>query len=71
MNTIGYLHLLDGHAASFDGYQICFFTKARGVYLASSLAQIRREQDTSARNRQRDGLSASRHEYSYVRVVER
>lgn len=63
-----YLHTIDGLPATFDGYQICF----AGFYgpaskLATSLAQIRREQKISAANREKDGWSAYAYKLGYRR----
>ena len=52
-----YLHTIDGKAATFDGYQICYASfYGKPNQLATSLAQIRKEQLISKAYREEAGI---------------
>ena len=63
-----YMHTIDGRPATFDGYQICFATfHGPENKLCDSLKQIRKEQQITKENRERDGMDFSVGEYGYLR----
>jgi len=47
---------MDGLAASFDGYQLCWASRTYPLKSCKTLAEIRKERRASIRNRKRDGL---------------
>jgi hypothetical protein len=64
-----YLHTIDGQAATFDGYQICYATFfGTPNDLCSSLKQIKKEQKISKANRLKDGFHLDS-DYGYLRYV--
>lgn len=62
-----YMHTLNGEPARFDGEQIIYARSRRPVPLATSLAQIRREQRATRAFRRRIGIAwlDARHPVSY------
>jgi hypothetical protein len=63
-----YMHTIDGKPGTFNGYQICFarFNGPDNV-LTDSLQQIRKEQQLTIRNRERDRLDVDADRYDYFR----
>jgi len=66
----GYIHTIQGKPATFNGYQICYasFYGAPNV-IRGTLAQIRRDQATTKRNRAKDGYPVNMKEYGYFRYA--
>lgn len=67
-----YIHTLNGRPAFFDGEQICYACKYQraGNVACTSLAQIRREQRSSAKWRSENfGEEWRAIEYGYVRFT--
>lgn len=63
-----YMHTIDGRPATFDGYQICFATfYGPANKLCDSLSQIRKEQEITKENRERDGMDFNVGEYGHLR----
>ena len=63
-----YMHTINGFPATFDGYQICFSTfYGPANKLCNSLAQVRKEQRATKRNRRRDGFDFNKSEYGHLR----
>jgi len=69
MKTKYYIHTLDGQPATFDGGQVCFASYyGEPNRLATSLKQIREEQQASKTLRRSEG-SEDACEYGYRRYA--
>ena len=66
----GYIHTIEGEPATFDGYQICYATYYdKPNVIRESLAEIKRDRETTKRNRARDGFSVDMMTYSHFRIA--
>ena len=66
----GYIHTIEGKPATFDGYQICYATYyGKPNVIRESLAEIKRDRETTKRNRARDGFPVEMKKYRHFRFA--
>ncbi len=68
MRSTGYIHTIEGKPATFDGYQICYAVfHGKPNVIRETLAQIKRDRETTKRNRIKDGFDVDLTKYGHFR----
>ena len=66
----GYIHTIEGKPATFDGFQICFATYyGTPNIIRETLAEIKRDRETTQRNREREGFPVEMKKYGHFRFA--